>query len=68
MKHSIRRQVQVIIVWCLARPFPSYILKQVQLRQVLFGSGDGGARKVVLLQHVVVFAVVARWSKDIFII
>jgi hypothetical protein len=68
MKHSIRRHLHVIIVWCLARPFPSYLLKQVQLRQVLFGSSDGGARKVVLLQRMVVFIVVARWPKDIFII
>jgi hypothetical protein len=40
----------------------------LKLRQVLPGSGDGGVRMVECLQLALVFLVIARWSKDLFII
>jgi hypothetical protein len=52
----------------LARRLSVCLLQQALLRQVLPGSGDGGARTAARLRLVLVFIVVARWSNDLFVI
>jgi hypothetical protein len=51
-----------------ARPLYICLLQQVILRQVLHGSGDGGARMAAHLQLLSMFVVLSRWSKDLHVI
>jgi hypothetical protein len=45
-----------------------YLLQQTLLRQILPDSGDGAARTAARLRLVLVYAVLARWGKYLFVI
>ena len=63
--------VALLICWsfmALAWRLPVFLLQQTILRQALLGIGYGGARTAVRFRLVPVSVVVARWSKDLFVI
>jgi hypothetical protein len=51
----------------LARRLSVCLLQQALLRQALPGFDDGGTMTAARLQLVLVFVIVARWFKDLFV-
>jgi hypothetical protein len=71
LRLSSLTMIAALVRWsfgALARQFLVCLLQKTLPRQALPGSGDAGARMAARLRLVLVSIVIARWSKDLFVI
>ena len=71
LRLSLLAMVTALLRWSvrtLARRLSVCLLQQALLRQALPGSSEGGVRTAARLRLASLLVVIARWSKDLFVI